>query len=180
MPTVRTVIAMMLMSVAAFAQELRYRPDDQYIRLWTADSIELSTQLCLAIRASVDPKEIEPLDAPELGFQWKESAGACRIRAVPTAGIDGYGHTSVGYYLELRSEGFVAAPPKACIAPIQKLHAGYLSEVVASGQAGKVSRDVYVRDFRSIDPKAEVTWRPVQGKELMQARKVIDDIAGKR
>jgi hypothetical protein len=170
----RASLVLALASPAVNAQEVRYEPEVEYVRLLTVSSIELSTQLWLAIRATVEPKKIRDLDAPSIGFEWEDLTAACRIRAIPTTGMDAYKHTSVGYYLEIKDQGTEEAIPKLCAAPVQKLNTWYFSRVL--GVDKPQAAEVYVRDFRSIEPGLDVSWNTVLGRELMSAESVISEI----
>jgi hypothetical protein len=178
MVTLRKILAVALISSTAIAHEPQYDPNAKYVRLLAVDSIELSTQLWIAIRASVEPKRIHDLVAPDIGFEWEDGASACRIRAIPTTGLDAYDHTSVGYYLEIQVQGVESTISKLCAQPIQKLNEWYFSIVLRPSAASGSAKEVYVREFRAIDPKLEVVWHSVQGKELMSSDNVITDIVG--
>jgi len=150
---------MAFIGCAAMAQDVRYDADAQYVQLISADSIELATQMWLAIRASVEPKKIRDIAALAIGFEWEDGAIACRARAIPAAGIDAYSHSAVGYYLDFSARGLTDEVPKVCAEPLKKLREWYF----ASDSAG----EVYVRDFRAIDTSTQVLWRTVKGKQLM-------------
>jgi hypothetical protein len=174
--TLRATLLTAVICSVATAQDIRYEADAQYVQLVTADSIELATQLWLAIRASVEPKRIRDIPAPEIGFEWEDGAVACRARAVPAAGIDAYGHSAVGYHLEIRALGVSDEVPKVCAEPLKKLREWYFSSASA--------RQVFVRDYRAIDASTDVVWRTIKGKQLMsenaEAESVINSITSGR